>query len=69
MEETDELSKGTSQKPEMRMNELLANEDENEEEAPIDFGIPPTPTLDVPKRTSAPRNLKKDKKCQCCNIL
>ena len=73
MEGIDERAKRTSQNKEgeasMRMSGLLINEDENEEEAPIDFGIEPTTTLAVVRKPPAPRNLKKDKKCSCCNIL
>ena len=52
----------------LQMSELVANEEENEEEAPIDFGIEATSPLPVPKRPTAPRNLPKKKK-GCCNIL
>ena len=53
----------------LQMSELVANEEENEEEAPIDFGDPIDPSpLPVPKRPTAPRNLPKKKK-GCCNIL
>ena len=52
----------------LQMSELVANEEENEEEAPIDFGIEATFPLPVPKRPTAPRNLPKKKK-GCCSIL
>ena len=76
MEESVKLSKGNDENQQVRMNNLLINKEDNEEEAPIDFvdfGIEPTPTLqNVNKRkTVAPRNLprKKRKCCECCNIL
>ena len=52
----------------VRMTDLLPNEEENEEEAPIDFGIEATTPIPVPKRPTAPRNLPK-KKNKCCTIL
>ena len=52
----------------LQMSKLVANEEENEELAPIDFGIEATSPLPVPKRPTAPRNLPKKKK-GCCSIL
>ena len=67
MDTFEEMSKGTIQNQKVRMNDLVPNEDVNEEEGPIDFGVEPTTTLTTIRKPTAPRNLKKDKKC--CYIL
>ena len=41
----------------------------NEEEAPIDFGIEPTPTLSTVRKPTQPRNLPKKRNKTCCTIL
>ena len=41
----------------------------NEEEAPIDFGIEPTPTLSTVRNPTQPRNLPKKRNKTCCTIL
>ena len=68
MDQTAEISKADIDNGTVRMTALLPNEEENEEEAPIDFGIEPTPILPTVRKPIAPRNLKKDKN-KCCVIL
>ena len=50
------------------MEDRQIDEDDNQEEGPIDFGIEPTETLSAFRKPTAPRNLKKSRKC-CCTIL
>ena len=58
----------TDNNVEMRMSDILTNE--NEEEEPIDFGIEPTERLKSYRKDAptAPRNLPR-KRNKCCMIL
>ena len=68
MERNGKSSKKNDKNAEMRMSDILTNE--NEEEEPIDFGIEPTQQLKSFRKgaPTAPRNLPRRRE-KCCIIL
>ena len=68
MEPNGKNSNNTNNNVEMRMSDIVTNE--NEEEEPIDFGIEPTERLKSYRKgaPTAPRNLPR-KRNKCCIIL